>query len=104
MMLAQNSLGYVYSEGEGVEKDAAQAVHWYQKAAEQGHAEAQHNLGTMYWRGEGVEQDRGKVAIWKQKVANQGDTKDHVMLSRGHYQSLNRALSGRAGSRNRRCL
>ena len=32
---AQNSLGAMYSKGEGVPKDYTEAVKWYRKAAEQ---------------------------------------------------------------------
>ncbi|MBH64573.1 MAG: hypothetical protein CL569_19435 [Alphaproteobacteria bacterium] len=35
---AQSYLGLMYDFGEGVPKDDAKAVHWYRKAAEQGHA------------------------------------------------------------------
>jgi TPR repeat protein len=35
-------------------KDDKQAVYWYQKAADQGYAEAQSNLGVAYTIGEGV--------------------------------------------------
>jgi TPR repeat protein len=35
----------MYNFGEGVLKDYKQAVYWYQKAADQGYAEAQSNLG-----------------------------------------------------------
>jgi TPR repeat protein len=38
----------MYAFGKGVLKDDKQAVYWYQKAAEQGLAEAQYNLGAMY--------------------------------------------------------
>ena len=52
---AQHILGLMYGgTGEGVPKDAVQAVAWYRKAAEQGHADAQSNLGWLYATGEGV--------------------------------------------------
>jgi TPR repeat protein len=35
-------------------KDYKQAVYWYQKAADQGYAEAQSILGVMYANGKGV--------------------------------------------------
>jgi len=35
---AQCNLGLCYEEGAGVAKDAAEAVKWYRKAADQGHA------------------------------------------------------------------
>jgi len=36
--------------GDGVAKDAEQAVSWYRRAAEAGHAAAQFNLGICYCR------------------------------------------------------
>ena len=43
----------VHKNGSGVAKDDAEAVKWYKKAVEQGHAGAQRNLGVMYaeWLG-----------------------------------------------------
>lgn len=45
---SQNRLGTMYHDVLGVPQDYAKAAKWYQKAAEQGVAEAQHNLGSMY--------------------------------------------------------
>jgi len=42
---AQFNLGVCYSDGDGVAKDAEQAVSWYRRAAEAGDADAQFNLG-----------------------------------------------------------
>lgn len=39
--------GRAYEKGQGVPQDDAQALAWYRKAAEQGHAKAQYNLGVM---------------------------------------------------------
>ncbi len=38
---AQHNLGVMYENGQGVPQDDAEAVKWYHKAAEQGHATAQ---------------------------------------------------------------
>ena len=38
---AQNSLGVMYENGEGVPQDDKQAVKWYRKAADQGYADGQ---------------------------------------------------------------
>ncbi|MSQ69665.1 MAG: hypothetical protein EXR27_00040 [Betaproteobacteria bacterium] len=70
---AQTNLGVAYSNGEGVPKDAAKAVEWYQKAAAQGYARAQLNLGWMYYSGNGVPKDAAKAFEWVQKAAAQGD-------------------------------
>jgi len=51
---AQLSLGLMYAKGEGVPKDAAEAVNWYRKAADQGNADGQFGLGWMYAQGEGA--------------------------------------------------
>ena len=42
---------------EGVPQYYAEAVKWYRRAAEQGHAGAQFNLGVMYANGDAVPQD-----------------------------------------------
>ena len=42
---AQFRLGVMYDEGQGVTRDATEAVTWYRKAAEQGHADARLRLG-----------------------------------------------------------
>ena len=69
---AQFNLGVMYANGEGVPKDASQAVTWYRKAAEQGVAQAQFNLGVMYANGEGVPKDASQAAAWYRKAAEQG--------------------------------
>jgi TPR repeat protein len=71
--VAQNNLGFMYVNGEGVEKDAVQAVQWYRKAAEQGNATAQSNLGSMYGNGKGVEEDAVQAVQLFRKAAVQGN-------------------------------
>ena len=44
--------------------DAAQAVAWFRKAADQGDASAQFNLGVMYANGTGVGQDSIEAYTW----------------------------------------
>ena len=70
---AQLNLGLMYDKGEGVSRDAVQAVAWYRKAAEQGHASAQSNLGAMYARGEGVPKDLVIAYMWRNLAAALGD-------------------------------
>ena len=45
---AQNNLGFMYENGNGVLQDFAEAAKWYRLAAEQGLAWGQYNLGLMY--------------------------------------------------------
>ncbi|MBY0345945.1 MAG: SEL1-like repeat protein [Neisseriaceae bacterium] len=37
----------MYYNGEGVEQNDAEAVRWYKKAAEQGHADAQNKVDEL---------------------------------------------------------
>jgi len=56
-----------------VAKDAAEAVKWYRKAAEQGDAGAESNLGLCYYEGEGVGKDPFQAVNWLRKASQQGD-------------------------------
>ena len=70
---AQNSLGYAYEWGQGIEMNMQDAMHWYHQAAEQGHVQAQNNLGTMYEHGKGVDDNEKQAIYWYQKAAEQGN-------------------------------
>jgi TPR repeat protein len=61
---AQNNLGVMYENGDGVPQDDAEAVNWFRLAAEQGLADAQSNLGIMYEYGKGVLQDNVMAHMW----------------------------------------
>ena len=60
---AQNSLGWIYQSGEGVEQDYAKALEWFTKSAEQNNPFGQSHLGRMYNKGQGVEQHRQGAPI-----------------------------------------
>ena len=70
---AQFNLGLMYADGDGVPKDAVEAVKWYRKAAEQGNADAQFNLGLMYDNGKRVPKDAVEAVKWYRKAAEQGN-------------------------------
>lgn len=67
-------LGFMYGQGILVNKrDDQQAITWYQKAAEQGHAVAQYNLGMSYeYGGFGIALDYQQAMSWYRKSAEQG--------------------------------
>ena len=46
----------MYQHGHGVDVNYKKAIEWYEKAVEQGHADAQYNLGFMYIKGQGVDE------------------------------------------------
>ena len=63
----------MYVKGEGVPRDAAQAMAWLRKDAEQGDASAQFELGLMYVKGKVVPRDAAQAVAWFRKAAEQGD-------------------------------
>ena len=71
---AQNNLGVMYENGNGVVQDYAEAAKWYRLAAEQGVANAQNNLGSMYEYGRGVLQDNILSHMWY-NIASANGTK-----------------------------
>ena len=44
----QYELGEMYLRGRGTRKDPAQALHWFEKAAQQGHTRAAYKAGWLY--------------------------------------------------------
>ncbi|MBO7224189.1 MAG: sel1 repeat family protein, partial [Kiritimatiellae bacterium] len=75
-----------YYNGLGVQQDYAEAVKWFRKAAEQGHAGAQYRLGICYGKGLGVPQDHEEAAKWVRKAAEQGDAGAIELLKKwGEY-------------------
>lgn len=77
---AQFRVGRAFITGEGVPKDAAEAVRWYRMAAEQGNADAQYDLGLMYKDGEGVTRDPVEAARWWRMAAEQGNAEAQFLL------------------------
>ncbi len=54
-------------------KSPAEAVTWFSRAAESGHARAQGMLGLCYYSGQGVNVDFTQAAHWLHRAADQGD-------------------------------
>ena len=72
----------MYRDGRGVREDDEEAVRWYRRAAEQGHAPAQTNLGWMYENGRGVRRDRVEAVRWYRLAAEQGNADAQRALDR----------------------
>ena len=70
----------LYQHGKGVPQNDTDAVAWYRKAAEQGHAEGQQRLGWMYANGRGVLQDTVKAHMWESLAVLNGETKAGALL------------------------
>jgi len=70
---AESGLGILYENGFAVEKDPAQAVVWFRKAAEQNDAEAEYRLGERYVQGSGgLPHDVAQGLSLMMKAADQG--------------------------------
>ena len=61
---AQYQLGRLYAEGEGTERDQAQALHWFRRSAERDYPLAQYVLGVAYQEGLGVAPDYILAQFW----------------------------------------
>ena len=69
---ALESLGFIYSMGLGVDKDAKRAALYWRLAALGGLASAQHMLGLAYGSGTGVARDDEAAKEWLRKSARRG--------------------------------
>ena len=81
----QCSLGELYYSGEGIEQNYEEAFKWYEKAAEQGDADAQCMLGKLYYGGEGVEKNSREAFKWIEKAAEQGHADAQCSLGLLYY-------------------
>lgn len=69
---AQNNLGVIYKEGQGISQDYAKAARWFMKAAVQDNTLSQLNLGWLYHAGKGVRQDADSARYWYTQAAEKG--------------------------------
>ena len=71
-----SKIGDMYSQSLGVDEDYAQALNWYQRAAEAGSDVALRHIGSLYgFGGFGVKQDYGRMLAWWRKAAEQGSVR-----------------------------
>ena len=54
----------MFSQGQGVPQNNAEAIKWYSKAANLGYTKAQFNLGFRFYKGVGVPKDVIKTYVW----------------------------------------
>ena len=76
---AQNDLGILCLEQERADI----ALHWFNLAAEQGHADAMHFLSKMYQSGNGVERSDTTALLWRVKAAEAGHAIAKAQMARG---------------------
>lgn len=83
---AQNQLGMIYANGNGVELNYTEAFKWIKKAAEKDHQQALRTLSWLYANGFGIEQSDEKAQQICLRLAELGDAKDQYFLA-SLYQS-----------------
>jgi hypothetical protein len=80
---AQAEVGRMYViGGNGVYRDAHEAVKWFTKAAEQGNADGEYGVGVMYQLGRGGPQDTSSAIRWFELAAKQGKVEAQFQLAR----------------------
>ena len=78
-MSAQIMLGALYSKGGAVARNDTLAALWFEKAANQGNAEAQFQLGNLYENSQ-LRKDYKAATNWYHKAAQQGSAKAQARL------------------------
>jgi TPR repeat protein len=66
--------------GNGLERNIAEAIKWFVKSAEQGNADAQASLGSIYWLGQNGDIDYVKSYGWYLMAANQGHSGSEYLV------------------------
>ena len=80
--MAQVQYAQMLYMGQGMEKNEAEALKWYQKAADAGNPYAQVNMGLFSQNGDcGVKKDIAKAIEWYGKAAKQGNPNAHYFLA-----------------------
>jgi len=72
---AQNIVGILYDNGQGVSMDSQQAEYWYKQAVKGGSDSAVYNLGLLYENGTGTMRNPEQAVYWYKKRAENNDPK-----------------------------
>ena len=72
---AAYTIAWLYDLGKGIEKNTEEALRWYRKAAELGHARSQYNMAVSLDDGDGIRQDQERAFYWYKKAAAQNHPK-----------------------------
>jgi TPR repeat protein len=93
---AQYQLGLKLQQGEGIERDYSQAIHWYETAAKQNHLAAQVNLAKMRYHLSPLHKNYHQAFYWFSKAAPQNHEAQYylaTMYQHGHGVALNLKLA-----------
>lgn len=68
--LGQIQVAHMYRRGDGVRRNASEAIRWFRKAAENGDDDAAYELGVMYGGEKGVQPDYAESVKWYRRAAD----------------------------------
>ena len=68
-------IGVRYLKGVGLPRDARQAFHWFELAAQRDLTVAMYRLGTLYEKGIGTDKDPAKARAWYERAARRGNVR-----------------------------
>ena len=85
---AQTNVGLMYSQGQGVPQDAAEAFKWYRMAAMQNYIDAEYNLALLYRDGKGVGPNIDEAIRWFQHAAEKGHLRAQLRLGDIHFKGM----------------
>jgi len=90
--VAQYYMGLIFEKGLGFPANPSIAVQWYERAAEQGHADSQNNLGVMYLNGPAAIRNPQKALEWLEKAAGQGSLAAQMNLAYAYLNGVGLAI------------
>lgn len=82
------NLGLMYLEGDGVPKDDAEAVRWYQLGAQRGDAAAESYMGERYYLGKGAPKDYAQAFALFKSSAEQGYADGQHNLATCYHEGI----------------
>lgn len=85
---AQYDIALKYLKGDGIKKDEAKAIYWFEKSAEQGNIEGQFSSARLYSKGKGVNQSYSRAAYWYEKAAQQGHIEAQFRLANIYLEGI----------------
>src|SRR5579859_66458 len=85
---AENTIGDIYANGLGVQKDYAEALRWYRKSAAKELPAAAIHLGEMYENGLGVRKDMEAALDWYRQAAGQGSALAEWIVGNAYFGGI----------------
>ena len=85
---AQFDLGVTYDRGDGVPRDATQALKWYQEATDHGLPKSQYTLGAKYGLGRDLPMNKIESFRWIHYAANQGHSPSQWLTASLYFGSF----------------